>query len=229
MAEVSTKERIKEIEKFLSDEEENITKAPFKGEYKTPILGFTGKFKGDVDLPVEEPALATLPAPTPPTPTPLEPPPVPIDLSGVITLLRRILINQLIERRSWERNNPLLSDSPVYDWAEETIDPGYIVTFNLPILEGNIFFFDYFNITYNANTIYNLYIDGVGPGTLPTLTDVILDFGNHQKIFLPPRLCYQNVIITALNNDDVAHTYSVFIRGFFRSSTKIDKEYLGAR
>jgi len=148
---------------------------------------------------------------------------------GVIELLSQIGQNQNLERLRWERCNPMITDSPVYDWAEETIDPGFMVTFTLTVNEGSIFFFEYFNITYNAETIYNIYIDGVGPATLPTLTDVIQDFGDHLPFFKPPRLCYQNVIITALNDDAVAHTYSVFIRGFFRQQIQSDKEYLGSR
>ncbi len=194
---VSISERIKEIEKFLKEEEET-------------------------------PEVPLAPAPIP-EPTPVAPAPVLNNNVEVVGLLRRMLINQLIERRSWERSNPLITDSPIYDWAEETIDPGFMVTFTLTVNEGSVFFFDYFNITYNADTVYNLYIDGVGPGTLPTLTDVLQDFGDHSPFFRPPRLCYRYVIITALNTDNVAHTYSVFLRGWFRQSVKVDKSYLGSR
>ncbi len=193
---VNITETIKQVEKFLKEQEET-------------------------------PEVPLAPAPIP-EPTPVAPAPI-LNNTEVIGLLRRILINQLIERREYERSNVLIDDSPIYDFAEETIDPGYMVTFTLTIAEGRTFFFEYFNITYNADTIYNLYIDGVGPGTLPTLTDVLQDFGDHNIMFSPPRLCYQNVIITALNNDNVAHTYSVFLRGWMRSSTKVDKSYLGSR
>jgi len=239
MKKLSVDERIKEIEKFLGEEEAAIIKAPFKGEYKTPLFGFKGKFAGDVDLPVEEPApLATPTEPTEPAPpiSPIIPPPPETYDVEILKLLSIIgtnqgtmIENQNLERRRWERSNPLITDSPVYDWAEETIDPGYQVSFTLTIPEGNVYFFEYLNITYNADTVYEIIIDEVGDPTLPTLTDVLQDFGDHSPFFKPPRLCYRSVVITALNNDDVAHTYSVFLRGWFRQSLKTDKEYLGAR
>ncbi len=232
-------ERIKEMEKFLAEEEAAITKAPFKGEYKTPLFGFTGKFEGDVDLPVEEPAPAgptPIPTPIPPLTPPIIPP-LPetytdemLKLLSIIGTNQGIIIeNQNLERRRWERCNPLATDSPVYDWNEATIDPGFMVTFTLTIPEGSVFFFEYFNISYNDDTTYNIYIDGVGPATLPTLAEVMQDFGDHNPFFKPPRLCYTNVEITALNNGVIAQTYSAFIRGFFRQQIKTDKEYLGQR
>ena len=198
---VSITDRIKQVEKFLKDQEET-PKTPEVPLTPAPIL---------TPAPAVAPALALN------------------DNVEVIGLLRRMLINQLIERREYERSHVLIDDSPIYDFAEETIDPGFMVTFTLTIAEGRIFFFEYFNITYNEDTIYNLYIDGVGPGTLPTLTDVLQDFGDHNIMFSPPRLCYQNVIITATNVGAIAQTYSVFMRGWFRQSVKIDQEYLGSR
>ncbi len=199
-ADLNIDERIKEVEKFLNEEEK----------------------------PREIQALTPAPIPTAPI-APITPLTTQIANTEMINLLSRIVQNQNLERMRWERCNPMITDSPVYDFAEETIDPGYMVTFTLTVNEGSVFFFEYFNITYNDDTIYNLYIDGVGPATLPTLTDVLQDFGDHSPFFKPPRLCYQNVIITALNNDDVAHTYSVFLRGWFRQQIKTDKEYLGSR
>lgn len=207
MVEISIGERISEIETFLGQEEIKLTTT----EISPPV----------VTEPVPEPVISETPAYPAFSPTAAN--------AEMIHLLSQMVKNQEIERKSWERNNPLTTDSPVYDWAEETIDPGYMVTFTLNVPEGQVFFFEYFNITYNADTTYNVYIDNVGPATLPTLTDVLQDFGNHAPFFKPPRLCYQDVVITALNNDDVAHTYSVFIRGFFRSEVKTDKEYLGSR
>ncbi len=147
----------------------------------------------------------------------------------MVRLLNRMVMNQELERKRWERCNPLATDNPVYDWAEATIDPGFMVTFTLTIPEGNVFFFEYFNITYSADTVYNIYIDGVGPATLPTLTDVLQDFGDHNPFFKPPRLCYRSVVVTALNDGNEATTYSIFMRGFFRQSIKTDPEYLGQR
>jgi len=222
--EINVKERIKEIEKFLGEEEASIIKAPFEASYRSNTGIFKGQIQGNIDLPIEEPTvIPTIPTIPPP------PAPIPIDLSGVIILLSRIIANQDLERMRWERCNPLATDSPVYDWAEATIDPGYIVVFTLTIPEGSVFFFEYFNISYNPDTTYNIYIDSVGPATFPALAEVMQDFGDHNPFFKPPRLCYNNVEITALNNGIIAQTYSAFVRGFFRQQIKTDKDYLGGR
>jgi len=175
------------------------------------------------------------------TPTPLVPPPpqtyadeslrllsiIATNQGSAIQNQNRIIKNQELERKSWERNNPLTTDSPVYDWAEATINPGYQVIFTLAVPEGSVFFFEYFNITYNVDSTYDLSIDSAGTSVFPTLTDVLQDFGDHLPIFKPPRLCYMSVVITALNNGVLAQTYSCFVRGFFRQSIKTEKEYLG--
>ena len=246
----TTEEGVKRIEEFLGKQEVNdkiedveisdneveekkTIPAPFSGKYKSESGMFGGAFQGNIDLPAEEP----IPPPTsPPAPAPIIPPPPESYDEEILKLLSIIgtnqgtmIENQNLERRRWERTNPLITDSPVYDWAEATIDPGFMVTFTLTVNEGSVFFFDYWNISYNDDTTYNIYIDGVGPATFPTLVEVMQDFGDHQKIFFPPRLCYTNVKITALNNGVIAQTYSAFVRGWFRQQIKTDKEYLGSR
>ena len=164
--------------------------------------------------------------PLAPSLTPIAPAPILNNNAEIVELLRRILINQLIERRSWERSNPLLSDSPIYDWLELSTPPGYLATFTLTVNEGVKFFLDYFNITYRDDTIYNITIDGV---TQSTTTEPVMDWADHYSMFSPPRICQNHIIITALNNGATTQNYGCFIQGWFRSSTKVDKEYLGAR
>ena len=144
----------------------------------------------------------------------------------VIRLLNRIVENQDRDRKEYERNNPLITDNPVYDWAELITPAGYLATFTLIIPEGFSFMFDYFNITYADDTVYNITVDGVAE---PTTTDTVMDWGDHYLIFRPPRLCYRSVVITALNDGAITQTYDCFIRGFLRQSIKLDKEYLGSR
>jgi len=198
IAELTIGERIKEIENFLEDQEE--TPAPIP--------------------------LAPITIPTDVLPTPITPTPIINNNEEVIKILNRILINQLIERKSYERNNPLITDIPIYDWLEIETPAGYIVTFTLTVPEGFLFFFDYFNITYAPNTIFNITIDGVAESPV---TDPVQDWGNHAPFFNPPRICQDHVIITALNDGTVDQTYGCFMRGFFRQSIKIDKDYIGAR
>ena len=181
-------ERIKEIEKFLNEEE-------------TP------------EVPLAEPTPEVAPVSN-------------INNDEVVRILTRILLNQLIDRKSWERNNPLITDSPVYDWLELTTPPGFLATFTLTVPEGQVFFFDYFNITYRDDTVYNITTDGV---TEPTTTEPVMDWADHYLIFRPPRLCYEQVTITALNDGVTTQNYGCFIRGFFRQSIKTDKDYMGAR
>lgn len=236
----------------VSDEEKPTTPAPFAGRYKSDTGLFSGGFEGEVDIPeapVEEPTLPATAPPLPaPTPPPIPPPEPPYDVGELLSIMiqnqgtfiegqnkiikgqDKVIENQEVERREYNRSHILVDDSPVYDWAEAIgVEPGYQVTFTLTIPEGSVFFFEYFNITYNADTIYNISIDSVGSPTLPTLTDVLQDFGDHNIMFRPPKLCYQDVVITALNNGAIAQTYSVFVRGWFRQSVKIDKEYIGSR
>ncbi len=194
---VTISKRIKQVEQFLKEQEET-------------------------------PEVPLAPAPIPdtiPEPIPVAPAPT-LNNTEVIGLLRRILINQLIERRSWERNNPLITDSPVYDWLELSTPAGFLATFTLTVPEGQVFFFDYFNTTFRDDTVYNITIDGVAE---PSTTEPVMDWADHYLIFRPPRLCYEHVIITALNNGVDTQNYGSFLQGFFRQTIKLDKEYLGAR
>ena len=85
---VSITERIKQVEQFLKDQEE------------TPEVPLA-------PAPAEEPVEEVIPTPTPVLNNNIE----------VIGLLRRILINQLIDRRSWERSNPIAGDERIYEWT----------------------------------------------------------------------------------------------------------------
>ena len=199
LKEIPVEERIKEIGSFLGKE------------------GKKAIEETKVDEPIPE-------APTPPIYPTFSPTAANAEM---INLLSQIVKNQETERKSWERNNPLITDSPVYDWAEATINPGFQVIFTLTIPEGSTFFFEYFNITYAVDSVYNITIDGAGTSVFPTLTDVLQDFGDHFPIFKPPRLCYRSVVITALNGGVVAQAYGCFIRGFYRQTIKTEKEYLG--
>lgn len=144
----------------------------------------------------------------------------------IINLLNKIVQNQEIDRKSYERSNPLITDSPIFDWLELSVPPGYLATFTLTVNEGVRFFFNYFNVTYRANTVYNIAIDGV---TEPATTEPVMDWADHQIIFFPPRICQNYIIITALNNGNTTQTYGCFINGFFRQATQVSKEYIGAR
>ena len=173
----------------------------------------------------ETPEVPLAPSPIP-EPTPVVAPAPILNNTEIIGLLRRILINQLIERRSWERNNPLITDNPVYDWLELSNPAGFLATFTLTVPEGQAFFFDYFNITFRDDTVYNITIDGVAESTT---TEPIMDWADHYLIFRPPRICYKHVIITALNNGTDTQNYGCFMQGFFRQTIKLDKEYIGSR
>lgn len=212
-----------------------MTEAPFEGEYKTPFLGLRGTFAGSVELPVPT-------EPTPPSPEPpLPPPEPPYDLGELMAIAihnqgiqiwnsTAIIQNQILDRIEYERNNPLINDNPCYDWAEETVEPGYQVTFTLLVPEGSRFFAECWNTSYNDDSYYTHTIDGVSAGTLPDLTQPLMDFGDiYSYMFRPPRIIQNHLILTAANLGLFAQTYSVFIRGFFRDSTKVDKEFRGAR
>lgn len=138
-----------------------------------------------------------------------------------ITLLKKISENQEIDRKRFERNNPVENDEPIYDWNEATIDPGYMVQFSLFVPEGHVFYFEYLNVTYNADTVYYIWIDGAYE---PTLTDTLQDFGDHAQIYKPPKMCYNKAEVWCLNNGDDAQTYSVFFRGFLRWYRAIKRE-----
>lgn len=186
-AELRVEERIKEIEKFLEEQEKKIIEPVAPPE------------KLEEPAPIEEPA--------------------PED--EAITLLKKISENQEIDRKRYERNNPVENDEPVYDWEEETIDPGFIVRFILNVPEGHVFYFEYLNITYNLNTTYYIWIDGAYE---PILTDTLQDFGDHAQIYKPPKMCYNTAEVWCLNNGAAAQTYSCFFRGFLRWYRNIKRE-----
>ena len=131
----------------------------------------------------------------------------------MISLLKKITENQEIERKRYERNNPVTDDDPIYDWAEATITPGQMVQFIYIVPEGHVFFLEYVNIVHNIDTTYYVWIDGQYQ---PTLSYAIEDFGDHMAIWKPPKMCYNNVQVWALNNWVAAQTYAAFFRGFNR-------------
>ncbi len=181
MAELDIDERIKEIEKFLEEQEKKamMPKAPPK--------------KIEELVPENE----------------------------AITLLKKIAENQEIERKRYERNNPVEGDEPIYDWAEATIDPGQMVQFIYSIPEGHAFYFEYLNITHEVDTTYYVWIDG---SYQPTLSQTLQDFGDHAQIYKPPKMAYNNVEVWALNSWVAPQTYSCFFRGFNRWYRAIKRE-----
>lgn len=230
------------IEEFLEKPiEGTTTPAPFTGEYKSQTGLFAGKFKGNVELPKQIP---TPTEPTPPAPEePLPPIPPPYD-NQVAELLaisiqnqaiqiqneNAIIKNQILDRISYERSNAVGNDSLLYDWAEETIDPAYQVTFTVLVPEGKVLFLQYFNLTYNEDSYYTHQLDSVTAPTLPDLTEPLEDFGDHGvPFFNPPHLCYSNVVFSVANLGIFPRTYGIFVRGFFRDTTKINKGYVGQR
>ena len=180
-AKLNIQERIREVEKFLEEQEKKAIepKAPKK---------------------LEEPA--------PPE-------------NEVVVLLKKITENQEIDRKRYERNNPVEYDDPIYDWAEATILPGQLVQFTYTIPEGRIFFLEYVNIVHQVDTVYSVWIDGQYQ---PNLSYAIEDFGDHMAIWKPPKMCYNNVQVWALNNGIIAQTYATFFRGFNRWYRAIKRE-----
>ena len=203
MAEISIGERIKQIGSFLGEEELKLA---------------TSVAPAPVPEPIPEPVAPIAPTYPEFSPTAAN--------AEMIDLLNQVVKNQETERTSWERSNPLITDSPIYDFLELSVPPGFLATFTLNINEGVRFFCNYLNITYRDDTIYGITIDGVAE---PPTTEPIIDWADHYLIFRPPRICQRHVILTALNNGDETVTYACMINGFFRASTKIDSEYLGAR
>ena len=153
-----------------------------------------------------------------PVPKKLEEPLPPDD---AITLLKKITENQEIDRLRYERINPVTGDDPIYDWAEETIDPGQMVQFIYTVPEGHVFYLEYINIVHNIDTTYSVWIDGQYQ---PNLSYAIEDFGDHMAIWKPPKMCYNNVQVWALNNWVAAQTYATFFRGFNRFYRSIHRE-----
>ena len=92
-----------------------------------------------------------------PEPTKLQMAPPPDD---VVTLLKKISENQEIDRKRYERFNPISNDEAIYDWAEATINPGQLVQFIYTVGEGRVFYLQYPNITHNVETTYSIWIDG---------------------------------------------------------------------
>ena len=181
MAELDVDERIKEIEKFLEEQE------------KKAIMPKALPKKIEEPYPEDE----------------------------AITLLKKIAENQEIDRKRWERRNAVEGDEEIYDFNEASVDPGYLVEFYLDVPEGWVYYINYINITYADDTDYNIWIDNTWE---PTLTDSILDFGNHQSYYVPPRKCYTQARITALNNGLITQTYNVFFGGFLRRYRAISRE-----
>jgi len=177
--ELSVQERIKEIERFL-DEQEQKSKFLKKEEHTQPTIN-----------------------------------------SEVVDLLKKIVENQEIDRKRFERNNPIEGDDPIYDWAEATIGPEDTVIFTYTVPEGRVFFLEYLNVTHQLDTVYYIWIDGQYQ---PTLSYALQDFGDHAQIYKPPKICYSKVEVWCVNDDVVDHTYSVFFRGFNRWSRKIKEE-----
>jgi len=143
------------------------------------------------------------------------------DDENVLTLLKKISENQEKERARYERNNPVINDDPIYDWAEATIDPGQMVQFIYKVPEGRAFFLEYVNIVHNIDTTYYVWIDGQYQ---PTLSYAIEDFGDHMAVWKPPKMCYNKVEVWALNNWVAAQTYATFFRGFNRWYRSIKRE-----
>ena len=142
----------------------------------------------------------------------------------VIRLLNKIVENQEIDKLRWERNNPLQGDESIYEWSQRTLQSGYQVTFSITVPEGQVFFMEFFNVTYQDDTEYEVYIDGELQGEqnpLYTLTDTPQDFGDNLPLYKPPRACYRLVEVRAANLSAIAQTYNVTFRGFFRKTEKI--------
>lgn len=139
----------------------------------------------------------------------------------VVTLLKKISENQEIDRKRYERSNPVEADDPIYDWAEETINPGQMVQFSYTVPEGRVFYFEYLNVVHNAETTYYIWIDGVWQ---PTLSYALQDFGDHMQIYKPPKMAYNKVEVWCLNGWIAAQAYAVFFRGFNRWYRAINRE-----
>ena len=128
----------------------------------------------------------------------------------VVVLLKKLVENQEIDRVRYERANAIEGDEPIYDWLELETPPGYIATFTYTVSEGHVFYLEYLNITFNADTVYNIWIDGAYQ---PQLTDVLQDFGDHAQVWKPQKKVYNNVQVTALNNGLITQNYASFFRG----------------
>lgn len=206
MVEISIKERIKQVEQFLAKQEikEKVPEAkkvevagtPFEGEYRSNTGLFKGRTQGVLGSAIQN--------------------------TEVVDLLKKISENQEIDRKRYERDNPVEGDEPIYDWAEETLNPGEMVQFIFEVPEGWVFYFEYPNVTYNGDTTYYIWIDGVYQ---PTLSDTLQDFGDHQQVYKPPKIAYNKVEVWALNTAAILiQTYAAFFRGFLRRYRAIHRE-----
>ncbi len=204
MAQLSIDERIQELESFLQMQEYKLAQPPL------------------VSNVVEEVKAVAPVAPVSPVSTvgPVSPVSA-LEGNDVITLLRKISENQEIDRKRYERFNPISNDEAIYDWAEATINPGQLVQFIYTVGEGRVFYLQYPNITHNVETTYSIWIDGEYQ---PNLSQSLIDFGDHQIVYSPPKMCYNNVQVWALNNWIAPQTYDCFIRGFSRWLQKIHRE-----
>jgi len=147
-----------------------------------------------------------------------------VSLAGneeIVTLLKKISENQEIDRKRFERSNPVTEDDPIYDWSEATINQGQVVQFTYTVPEGHVFYLEYVNIVHNIDTTYSIFIDGQYQ---PNLSYAIEDFGDHMSIWKPPKMCYNNVQVWALNNWVAPQTYATFFRGFNRFYRAIKRE-----
>jgi len=153
-----------------------------------------------------------------PTTEKLEEPSPPED---VLTLLKKISENQEIERKRYERNNPVTGDDPIYDWAEATINPGQAVDFIYIVPEGRSFYFEYLNVVHNIDTYYSIWIDGAYQ---PSLSYALQDFGDHMQIYKPPKMAYGTIRIRCLNMWVAPQTYATFFRGFNRFYRSINRD-----
>ena len=199
---MDVQEKINQIEEYLKQQGKkavtDTTAVGFEGTYKSKTGLFKGTTSGQIAMPV-----------------PLT------ENEEILILLKKITENQEIDRKRYERNNPVEGDEPIYDWAEATIDPGDMVQFTYLVPEGHVFFFEYLNITHNVDTTYYIWLDGVYQ---PTLTQSLQDFGDHMQIYKPPKMCYNKVEVWALNNGIIAQTYATFFRGFNRWYREINRE-----
>jgi len=170
----------------------------------------------------EETRLSTPAEVTEPVTVPQQPVTQPMALNQeMISLLKKISENQEIDRKRYERNNPVEGDDPIYDFAEETISPGQIVQFIYTIPEGRAFFLEYVSVVHNIDTTYYIWIDGEYE---PTLSYAIQDFGDHMEIWRPPKLAYNKVEVWCLNNWVANQTYAVFFQGFNRWYRSLHRE-----
>jgi len=143
------------------------------------------------------------------------------EVNETLEVLKQIKKNQEIERRRYERRNAISGDIPIYDWAEETVAPGYRVKFILEVPEGWVFYWSYPSWTWNRYSQYQVWIDGVYQ---PQITDIIQDFADHTEVFTPPKKVYYKAEVWCTNVGTVNRTYSCFFGGFLRRAQLAAKD-----